>query len=130
MSNALFVGRFQPFHKGHLHAIEAAREQHGDVTVVVGSAQEQGTDDNPLAIEQRVAMLRRELPDVRIVPQNDVFNDKEWVRQIARKVDFDAVVTGNDWVRNCFRKGGHYVEEPEWFHPEKYNGTKIRSKYL
>ena len=130
MANALFVGRFQPFHKGHLHAIKAAQEQYGGVTVVVGSAQEHGTGSNPIPVEQRVAMIRRELPGIKIVTQDDVFNDKEWVRQIARKVDFDAVVTGNDWVRDCFRSQNHFVEEPEWHMPEKYNGTRIREKLL
>jgi len=127
---ALFVGRFQPLHAGHVHAINAAREQYGDVTVVVGSSQEAGTALNPLPVDQRIAALRTELPDVRVVAQEDVFNDKEWVRQIARKVDFDAVVTGNDWVRDCFRNAGHRVEEPEWYMPEKYNGTRIRGKGL
>ncbi|MFC2174264.1 adenylyltransferase/cytidyltransferase family protein [archaeon] len=127
---AVFVGRFQPFHKGHLHAIEAAREQFGDVTVVVGSAQKYGTAVNPLPVGQRIEAIKRELPDVRIVTQNDVFNDREWVRQIQEKVNFDVAVTGNDWVRDCFRKFGHSVEEPEFLSPEKYNGTAIRKRKL
>ena len=127
---ALFVGRFQPFHQGHLHAIQAAKEHYGDVVVVVGSSQFEGTDDNPITVEQRVASIRQALPDVNIVTQPDVFNDKEWARQVARKVDFDVAVTGNDWVRDCFRSAGKTVEEPEWYHPEKYNGTTIRKRML
>jgi len=124
------VGRFQPLHKGHLHAIQAAKEQFGSVTVVVGSAQERGTELNPLPIEQRVALLRQEMPDIKIVTQDDIFNDREWARQIRRKVDFDVAVTGNDWVKTCFRGTGIPVEEPEWYMPEKYNGTRIRRKLL
>lgn len=127
---ALFVGRFQPFHTGHLHAIKAAKEQYGDIVVVVGSTQEWGTEENPLTIEQRIAELRRQLPDVKIITQQDVFNDKEWVRQIRRKVDFDIAITGNDWTRDCFRNAGLKVEEPEWYMPERYNGTRIRRKML
>ena len=41
-----------------------------------------------------------------------------------------VAVTGNDWVRDCFRKFGHKVEEPEFYKPEKYNGTMIRKKML
>lgn len=126
--NALFVGRFQPLHKGHLHAINAAREQFGDVTVVVGSSQEWGTEVNPIPVEQRVALLRREMPDIKILTQRDVFNDKEWARQLKRKVDFDVAITGNDWTRDCFRGAGINVEEPEWYKPEKYNGTRLRQR--
>jgi len=117
-------------HKGHLHAIQAAKEQFGDVTVVVGSAQEWGTEMNPLPVEQRVALLRREMPDVKIMTQNDIFNDREWARQIRRKVDFDVAITGNDWVKKSFSGIGIPVEEPEWYMPEKYNGTRIRRKLL
>lgn len=125
---ALFVGRFQPFHEGHLHAIQAAKDQYGDVTVVVGSSQESGTQLNPLPAEQRIETIRAALPGIKVVTQGDVFNDKEWVNQLRRKVDFDVAVTGNDWVRDCFRGSNVPVEEVEWYMPEKFNGSRIRRR--
>ena len=124
---ALFVGRFQPLHKGHIHAINAAREQFGDVTLVVGSAQKYGTAANPLPVGQRIEMIRKEFPDIRIVTQEDVFNDREWIRQITHKTEFDIAITGNDWVRDCFRKFNHPVEEPEFYKPEK--GRYLHPQY-
>ncbi|MCK4327378.1 MAG: adenylyltransferase/cytidyltransferase family protein [Candidatus Diapherotrites archaeon] len=123
---ALFVGRFQPFHDGHAHAIKAAQEKYGEVVVLIGSAQKHGTKTNPLTADERAALIRKEFPDIKIVTQDDVFNDERWVREIKEKTDFDVVVSSNDWVKRCFEKAGYEVVEPELHEPERYSGTKMR----
>jgi len=45
----LFVGRFQPFHKGHLKAMKDILEKVDELVIVVGSSQYSHTMDNPLA---------------------------------------------------------------------------------
>ena len=123
---ALFVGRFQPFHEGHAHAIRAAQKKYGEVIVLVGSAQKHGTKNNPLTADERIALIRKEFPEIKIVAQDDVFNDERWVREIKEKAKFDVVVSSNGWVKRCFEKAGVKVEEPEMHKPEKFSGTKIR----
>ena len=44
---ALFVGRFQPFHYGHLHAVRTILEEAEELVIVVGSAQMSHEPDNP-----------------------------------------------------------------------------------
>ena len=46
-NRALFIGRFQPFHNGHLNVIKTLLENHKEVVVVIGSAQEENTAENP-----------------------------------------------------------------------------------
>ena len=37
---ALFIGRFQPFHKGHLAAIKWILKKEGKIFIVIGSNQQ------------------------------------------------------------------------------------------
>ena len=103
MKKAVFVGRFQPFHSGHLHAIREAQKQY-DVIIVIGSTQESGTRENPRSYEERIAQIRKHLPDIQIIGVPDVYNDKKWVESIEKQVKFDVAITGNEWTRRCFEK--------------------------
>ena len=58
MTRALFVGRFQPFHYGHLHAIEKILEECDELVLVVGSAQMSHEHDNPFTAGERIEMIR------------------------------------------------------------------------
>jgi cytidyltransferase-like protein len=40
---AIFVGRFQPFHKGHLKAIRWILKREKEIFIVIGSSQESFT---------------------------------------------------------------------------------------
>mgnify|MGYP001262099234 CR=1 FL=1 len=44
---ALFIGRFQPFHKGHLSALRWIAAKSSKVIVAIGSAQKSFEPDNP-----------------------------------------------------------------------------------
>lgn len=59
MSTAVYIGRFQPFHKGHLHVIEEALkdERISKLIVIVGSTNKAITSKNTYTYEQRKAMI-------------------------------------------------------------------------
>ncbi len=54
---ALFIGRFQPFHKGHLFSLNKCFEIAEKVIVGVGSSQESGTENNPWDYQTRKMMV-------------------------------------------------------------------------
>ena len=54
---ALFIGRFQPFHKGHLKIIQQASETYDQILVGIGSSQYSHTVDNPFTAEERTEMI-------------------------------------------------------------------------
>ena len=56
---ALFIGRFQPFHKGHLHALEGILADGYEVIMALGSTQESHTLMNPLTVEERKDIIKR-----------------------------------------------------------------------
>ena len=43
----LYVGRFQPFHNGHLSIVKEGLAHCARLILVIGSAQESGTEQNP-----------------------------------------------------------------------------------
>ncbi|MEM2571402.1 MAG: adenylyltransferase/cytidyltransferase family protein, partial [Thermoproteota archaeon] len=47
MRRALFIGRFQPFHKGHLYSVKHILKEFDEVVVTIAAAQYSYTIDNP-----------------------------------------------------------------------------------
>lgn len=131
MSGALFVGRFQPLHDGHMAVIEDLYKKHGEVTVVIGSANEQGTQKNPFSEKERVEMLARALHArgmgaVRLLPIEDFHDDVLWTGAIKRDAAFSVAYSMNPWTTHCFRKNGVKVLRHRFFHERKYSGHRIR----
>ena len=90
VKRGVFVGRFQPFHKGHLGAIKKIMDEVDDLVVIVGSSQYSHKLDNPFTAGERVTMIRKaleeeriELSKVWIIPVPDVHQHMLWVYQIV-----------------------------------------------
>lgn len=128
---ALFLGRFEPFHLGHLHAIKKILEKYDSVLIAIGSSDSSRQRANPFSFEERKEMITEVLKKeglagkCGIVGIPDVSDDAKWVEQIE-KYDFDVVVTGNDWTKKCLEKD-YEIIRPDFLEPEKYNATRIRN---
>ncbi len=127
----LFVGRFQPFHLGHLKVIKWILERCEKVTIVVGSSRESFTERNPFTFEERKEMVKRSLEEegvgeekYEIIAIPDVFNCERWVKSILDKAKFEVVFTRNLWVKQCFDLFEIPVKEHPMF--RKYSARKIR----
>ncbi len=59
----LFIGRFQPFHRGHESIIRKMLEECEQVIIAIGSAQESDTELNPFRYEYRRLMIQKIFPD-------------------------------------------------------------------
>lgn len=126
---ALFIGRFQPFHSGHMDAIKQIEAD--KVIIGVGSSQYSNTKDNPFSFEERKKMIEKALTGLdinyKIVAVPDIHDAKNWVAHVKKIVnDFNMVYTGNDAVKKLFEDGGHKVK------PIKINinisGRELRKK--
>ena len=60
---ALFVGRFQPFHYGHLRALAIILQEVEELIIVVGSAQMSHETDNPFTAGERLEMIKGALDE-------------------------------------------------------------------
>ncbi|MBU0980528.1 MAG: nicotinamide-nucleotide adenylyltransferase [Nanoarchaeota archaeon] len=111
MKRALFLGRFQPFHNGHLWAVKQTLKEFDEVIIVIGSAQQSNTEDNPLDAKARESMIRQSLKEAGISsfsihPVDDINSDDEYVSHVESFVPkFDAVFTGNQLTEELFGKG-------------------------
>jgi nicotinamide-nucleotide adenylyltransferase len=56
---ALFIGRFQPLHWGHVKVVEWLLTHYEEVVVAIGSADKALTFDNPFTPGERLEMFRR-----------------------------------------------------------------------
>ena len=110
MTTALFIGRFQPFHKAHLHDIKNILKECNEVIIAIGSSQYSNTKDNPFSVEERIeiiedVLISEDIGNYTIFPVPDVGDDKKWVEHLLSLVPkFDVVYTGNDWTENCFKR--------------------------
>jgi len=112
---AVFVGRFQPLHNGHLEAIKWVVAQAGRVEIVIGSMQEYGQIKNPLDYKERKAILEAALAEAgvknyKIYGLPDFNNAAAWSKKLLEITGLEAkdtvLVSLNDWVKDCGRKIG------------------------
>lgn len=123
---ALFIGRFQPFHRGHLKVVKDIRKKYTPV-IGIGSSEKMNSFDNPLSFNERRKMILNCLEGINIFPIPDRNDDSEWVEEIKEKIRFKVVITGNDWTRRCFKQEGIPVKEQHFYSRDKYKGTRIRN---
>jgi len=57
MSKALFIGRFQPLHKGHLNVIEQIRRDGYKPIIGIGSPYAPASSANPFSLDERKEMI-------------------------------------------------------------------------
>ena len=51
---ALYIGRFQPFHKGHLKILQKLAKKYDEIIIGIGSSQYSNTLENPFTSEERI----------------------------------------------------------------------------
>lgn len=130
----LFMGRFQPFHKGHLEVI---REMAGDtekLIIGIGSAQLSHTLEDPFTAGERHLMISESLEaenitDYYIIPIMDINRYKVWVAHVTSLVPpFDVIFTNNELTATLFREAGIEVERPKLYDRSKYSGKEVRRR--
>jgi len=88
----VFIGRFQPFHKGHLSVVEEGLRQAGQMIILCGSAHQPRSVRNAWSFSEREAMIRASLTAeqndrTHILPLMDaLYNDEDWVRNVQAAV--------------------------------------------
>lgn len=125
MDRVMYIGRFQPFHRGHHHVVSDLRQEN-ELIVGIGSSEKHGTEENPLRFFERYRVIRNCFPDLRVIAIPDRDDDRLWTGQILDKFEVDRAVSGEPVTRRCFRKADVGVEHPDYMNKEKYSGTHIR----
>ncbi len=131
---ALFIGRFQPFHNGHLYSLEKCLEIADKVTIVVAKSNVSGTQDDPWDYRIRKMMVCEVVRGMglesrieKIVSCPDNPSDKKWVTDIKKRAGkFDVVVSNNEWTLNALKDAGYEVIQQGLYNRDELEGVKIR----
>lgn len=89
---AVFIGRFQPFHAGHLKIVASGLERADKLIILIGSAWQARNPRNPWNHVEREQMIRaclsaQDNERLICVPLMDVpYNDELWVRNVQTTV--------------------------------------------
>jgi nicotinamide-nucleotide adenylyltransferase len=142
IKQALFVGRFQPFHQGHLSVIKAALKKEDRLIIVIGSAEENHGPANPFTASERYQMIEETLRAEKIspekyaiIPVRNVENFMLWTVHVDQYIPpVYKVYTGSQIVKELYENYGKYkiesVKMEDGKTGEKISGTKIREKLL
>jgi len=132
MTTALLVGRFQPFHKGHLEVVKKILEECDYLIIAIGSSQYSRTQENPFSGDERERMIYETLKeeglvDWEIVQVPDVHDNEKWVAHVQDICpSFDVVYSGNPLTQKLFKEAGIQVREQPMYDRNIYSGTRIR----
>lgn len=136
MARALFIGRFQPFHNGHLKVLKKLLKKYNEIIVVIGSAEQTMTFENPFTAGERIEMIRacfssKELSRLIIVPVRDINNHNLWVSHLCSYLPkFDKIYSNNPLVEVLFKQRDISVKKFKLLDRSICQGKIIREKML
>jgi len=138
VKRGLFVGRFQPFHIGHVQVVKRLLKSVDELIIVVGSSQLSHELNNPFTAGERITMIRYALDEeginpkqYHVIPVPDVTAHAVWVNQvIALTPSFSIVYSNEPLTRRLFKEAGFKVENVPFYHRETYSATEVRRRIL
>lgn len=131
MWRGLYLGRFNPFHFGHMGVLAQMYEDCDEIIMVVGSAEKNFERDNPFTAGERIEMISaacesEDYPHY-IIPVQDTHNSVAWVAHVVSLVPaFDVVYTNNPITEELFVDAGYPVENPIPINTAMFSGTEVR----
>jgi len=131
---ALYLGRFQPFHYGHLEVVRKILKEVDELIIAIGSAQESHSKANPFTAGERFEIIKSNLVDdgidlskIYIVPVEDLKRNSLYVAHVKSIVPlFDRVYSNEPLVKLLFSEGGFNVFNTPLFSRSEYSSTNVR----
>jgi len=111
---SVYIGRFQPFHLGHLALLQRALALAPRCVVVLGSAHQARTPKNPWTWQERAEMIRLALPAadrdrVQFLPVRDHYDQGRWVQAVRQGVA-DVIAQAGGSGRARVALVGHFKD--------------------
>ncbi len=142
----IYIGRFQPFHVGHLQTLHMALEQSKQVILVLGSHRAAPNIRNPWTTQERIELIQaclspQDLRRVTFVPVRDwLYSDNLWLaaiqQQIGEVITEPESCSGIAMFGHDKDESSYYLQLfPQWEMVEtgnfqSLNSTAIRAAYF
>jgi len=132
--NGMLIGRFQPFHLGHLYAIEFALSKVEKLWIGIGSSNKSTEKQNPFTADERKEMILLSINEefserIQVYYIPDVGNHKKWISNIDSIVPkYDIVFSNDELTQHLYSQRGVKVLSVVLKERSNLSGTEIRSK--
>ena len=138
MKIALIIGRFQPFHKGHLYGVKYVYNKHKQFIIGIGSALSSHTLKNPFTAGERLKMIFLALDEAGIprmnyyvIPIPDTEVHSGWVSLVKSLVpEFDIVYSNEPLTRRLFKEAKYEVYNIPLYERKMYSGEEFRKRVV
>jgi nicotinamide-nucleotide adenylyltransferase len=134
--DGFLIGRFQPFHLGHLEAVNFALSKVEQLYIGIGSSNKSHQPRNPFTVEERRHMILssldgKTLKRVSIYDIPDLDDHSKWTQSIDEIIpNYDIVFSNDDFTHSLYQKIEKDVISVELKSREIFSGTNIRKMIL
>ncbi|MDI1494772.1 MAG: cytidyltransferase [Cenarchaeum symbiont of Oopsacas minuta] len=134
--DGLLVGRFQPFHLGHIASIKDALKLCKRLWLCIGSTNVQPSLKNPFSVQERRQMIESSLDSellkrITVYEIPDVDDHKKWLEQLDSIVPaYEIVITKDPILEHLYSHRRENIVDISFVDRERLCGTKIREMIL
>jgi len=130
--DGLLIGRFQPFHKGHLEAVKIGLSKVDNLWIGIGSSNKSHEKRNPFSADERKEMIllsldSKTLERVKIFFVPDTGDHEKWTYHVDSIVPpYDLVFSNDEFTLTLYKKRRKNVFEIPLLKRDTISGTNIR----
>jgi len=132
------MGRFQPFHLGHLNLVKQILDECDEVIIAITSSQFNYLEKDPFTAGERIEMIHNSLKESNVdlsrcfvLAIENQFNIATWASYLKSTLPhFDKVYSGNDYVKMLLADSAINVVSPKFLDRPQFNATRIRSMII
>lgn len=133
-NRGLMIGRYQPFHLGHLSLAEQILSECEELVVAIGSPEANFSFNDPFTAGERITMVHETLKkrglrmsNCYVLTVQNSNNNYTWFESIRSMIpNIKTVYSGNQFVQLLLPKDVK-VKSPDFVKFKIFNGTRIRN---
>lgn len=130
--NGLLIGRFQPFHNGHVAALDYALTKVKKLWLGIGSSNQPPQKNNPFSADERKEMIltsldKKMLSRIQIYYIPDFDDHQKWIANIDTVVPpYDVVFSTDETTRHLYSKRKIKIISIPFLERDTLSGTNVR----